>query len=36
MPKSIPQGMKVGMVSLWLLLLLPERPMYGYEMIKEL
>lgn len=28
--------MKVGAVSLWLLLLLSERPMYGYEIIKEL
>ncbi len=28
--------MKVGAVSLWLLLLLAERPMYGYEIIKEL
>jgi PadR family transcriptional regulator PadR len=36
MPKDIPQGMRVGAVSLWLLLLLSERPMYGYEMIKEL
>lgn len=30
------KGMKVGAVSLWLLLLLAERPMYGYEIIKEL
>src|ERR671932_1688472 len=29
-------GMKVGAVSLWLLMLLSERPMYGYEIIKEL
>lgn len=28
--------MKVGAVSLWLLLLLAERPMYGYEIIKKL
>jgi len=28
--------MKVGAVSLWLLLLLSERPMYGYELIREL
>jgi DNA-binding PadR family transcriptional regulator len=28
--------MKVGAVSLWLLILLSERPMYGYEIIKEL
>ena len=29
-------GMKVGAVSLWLLILLSERPMYGYEIIREL
>jgi PadR family transcriptional regulator, regulatory protein PadR len=29
------RGMKVGAVSLWLLLL-SERPMYGYEIIREL
>src|ERR671939_1223660 len=29
-------GMKVGAISLWLLILLSERPMYGYEIIKEL
>jgi PadR family transcriptional regulator PadR len=28
--------MKVGAVSLWLLLVLSERPMYGYEVIREL
>jgi len=28
--------MKVGAVSLWLLLLLSEKPMYGYEIIREL
>ncbi len=28
--------MKIGAVSLWLLLLLSERPMYGYELIREL
>lgn len=28
--------MKVGAVSLWLLLSLSERPMYGYELIREL
>jgi PadR family transcriptional regulator PadR len=28
--------MKVGAVSLWLLLLLSEKPMYGYEVIREL
>src|SRR5437879_3088700 len=32
----MPKGMKVGAVSLWLLLLLSERPMYGYEIIREL
>jgi PadR family transcriptional regulator, regulatory protein PadR len=32
----MPKGMKVGAVSLWLLLLLSERPMYGYELIREL
>src|SRR5437764_15429840 len=32
----MPHGMKVGAVSLWLLLLLSERPMYGYEIIREL
>src|SRR5919109_3387415 len=30
------KGMRVGAVSLWLLLLLSEKPMYGYEIIKEL
>jgi PadR family transcriptional regulator PadR len=30
------KGMRVGAVSLWLLLLLSEKPMYGYELIKEL
>ncbi len=28
--------MKIGAVSLWLLLLLSEKPMYGYEIIREL
>jgi len=28
--------MKVGTVSLWLPLLLSEKPMYGYELIREL
>lgn len=32
----MPKGMKIGAVSLWLLLLLSERPMYGYEIIREL
>jgi len=32
----MPRGMKIGAVSLWLLLLLSERPMYGYELIREL
>jgi PadR family transcriptional regulator PadR len=34
--KKRQSGMKVGAVSLWLLILLSERPMYGYEIIKEL
>jgi PadR family transcriptional regulator PadR len=32
----MPKGMKIGAVSLWLMLLLSERPMYGYEIIREL
>ncbi len=36
MSRIAPRGMKVGTVSLWLLLLLSERPMYGYEIIREL
>ena len=36
MSRLMPRGMKVGAVSLWLLLLLSERPMYGYELIREL
>jgi amphi-Trp domain-containing protein len=36
MSKIMPRGMKVGAVSLWLLLLLSEKPMYGYEVIREL
>lgn len=32
----MPKGMKIGPVQLWLLLLLAEKPMYGYEMIREL
>ncbi len=36
MSRLMPHGMKVGAVSLWLLLLLSERPMYGYEVIREL
>ncbi len=36
MSKAMRKGMKVGAVSLWLLLLLSERPMYGYELIREL
>jgi PadR family transcriptional regulator PadR len=32
----MPRGMKVGAVSLWLLLVLSEKPMYGYEVIREL
>jgi len=34
--RLMPHGMKVGAVSLWLLLLLSEKPMYGYEIIREL
>src|SRR5438309_7663838 len=34
--RLMPHGMKIGAVSLWLLLLLSERPMYGYEVIREL
>jgi PadR family transcriptional regulator PadR len=29
-------SMKIGTVQLWLLLLLSEKPMYGYEIIREL
>src|SRR6266513_413244 len=36
MAVTAPRGMKMGAVSLWLLLLLSERPMYGYELIREL
>jgi PadR family transcriptional regulator PadR len=36
MVATTPRGMKIGAVSLWLLLLLSERPMYGYEVIREL
>ncbi len=36
MSRIMARGMKVGAVSLWLLLLLSERPMYGYEIIREL
>jgi DNA-binding PadR family transcriptional regulator len=35
-PHQRQSGMKVGAVSLWLLILLSERPMYGYEIIREL
>jgi len=34
--RLMPHGMKIGAVSLWLLLLLSEKPMYGYEIIREL
>jgi PadR family transcriptional regulator, regulatory protein PadR len=34
--KKSEEGMRVGVVSLWLLLLLSEKPMYGYEIIREL
>ena len=36
MSRLMPHGMKIGAVSLWLLLLLSEKPMYGYEIIREL
>ena len=36
MSQIMPRGMKVGAVSLWILLLLSEKPMYGYEVIREL
>lgn len=36
MSRLMPRGMKIGAVSLWLLLLLSEKPMYGYEIIREL
>ncbi len=36
MTRLMPRGMKIGAVSLWLLLLLSEKPMYGYEIIREL
>ena len=36
MAATSPRGMKIGAVSLWLLLLLSEKPMYGYEVIREL
>src|SRR5437870_43479 len=36
MSRIMPRGMKIGAVSLWLLLLLSEKPMYGYEIIREL
>ncbi len=36
MSRIMPHGMKIGAVSLWLLLLLSEKPMYGYEIIREL
>src|SRR5438309_2117218 len=34
--RLMPHGMKIGAVSLWLLLLLSEKPMYGYEIIRKL
>lgn len=30
------RSMRIGVVQLWLLLLLSDRPMYGYEIIREL
>jgi PadR family transcriptional regulator PadR len=40
-PNSVKQmhrlgSMKIGTVQLWLLLLLSDKPMYGYEIIREL
>src|SRR5919199_6754801 len=35
-PHQRQSGMRVGAVSLWLLILLSEKPMYGYEIIREL
>lgn len=32
----VPRGKRIGAVSMWLLLLLSERPMHGYEIIREL
>lgn len=34
--KAKDRGMRIGAVSLWIILLLSERPMYGYEIIREL
>jgi len=34
--RLMPKGMKIGPVQLWMLLLLAEKPMYGYELIREL
>jgi len=34
--RLMPSGMKIGPVQFWLLLLLAEKSMYGYEMIREL
>src|SRR5437773_6885333 len=36
MARLVPRGMRIGAVSLWLLLLLSEKPMYGYELMREL
>jgi len=36
MSAPIPRGKRIGAVSMWLLLLLSEKPMYGYEIIREL
>jgi len=34
--RLMPRGMRMGPVQLWELLLLAEKPMYGYEIIREL
>jgi amphi-Trp domain-containing protein len=36
MHRILPKGMRIGPVQLWVLLLLSEKPMYGYEIIREL
>lgn len=36
MHRLMPRGMRIGPVQLWELLLLAEKPMYGYEIIREL
>ncbi len=36
MHRLMPEGMKIGPVQLWILLLMAEKPIYGYELIREL